>query len=168
MQKRPQYRGFAVPFTTFIGSDHIPNFKVTDTGAWHICVDELRCALCGEKLDYWVYYIGSEAHVKGEYFFDMAMHKDCAEYAIQVCPYIAFGKAYGYEIGPTAGAIEIYELAPREAMSNEGVPLFLARGRLSGIRRSSNSPRVTFVKSGTLAEVVPIARSGRKGPVEST
>lgn len=152
---RPQWRGFPIPFTTLIDQDGKPNFKVTDIAAWHICVDESRCALCGDPLDYWVYYMGSKEHVEIEQFFDMAMHEECARYAAEVCPYIATGRAYGWEIGPTKGAT-VFELAPREEMSNEGVPIFLARGRRNSIRRVDDNPKHCFVRTGTLQDVQPI------------
>lgn len=129
LQARPQWKGLPIPFTTLVSAiDGEPNFKVTDQAAWEICVDEKRCALCGDPLPYWVWYIGSEQHIKDEVVFDLAMHEDCARYAALSCPYIALGKAYGDHIKPTKGA-RISELCPRSALSNEGIPLYLFKAR---------------------------------------
>ena len=155
LKRRPQYKGFPIPFTTMVGPDGVPHFKVTDLDAWRICVAELRCALCAEDLDYWVWYLGSREHVKRETFVDMAMHQDCAEYAATVCPYIAHGRAYGNHIEPIEG-VSIIELAPRESLSNKGVPMYLARGRRSNIRPSDHIPNV--VLTGTLLEAILVER----------
>lgn len=157
LARRPQWRGFPIPYTTMVGSDGVPNFKVTDIVAWEHCVAGHLCALCTEPLDYWCWYLGSIEHYQNENVFDLGMHRECAEYAARVCPYIAYGKAYGNEIGPVKGAVEIIELAPRESMSNEGVPIYLFRGRSKSIRVIPRG-KVNFVKTGKLYEARLIVR----------
>lgn len=165
LQRRPQWKGLPVFYTVLVGADdpdEVPNFKVTDMGRWEICMDERVCALCGEHLDYWVWWIGSEDHIKRQLFFDLYMHKECADYACYVCPYIAYGKAYGNHIRPSPGAV-IRELCPREVLGNEGVPVFLARGRRDAARKVSVkaerwSNPIPMAMSGSLYDVTPIPR----------
>ena len=92
-------------------------------------------------------------------FFDLAMHKECAEYASLACPYIANGKAYGNTIKETKGAT-IYELCPRDALNNDGIPIFMARGRRSGIRpavaKSEDTKPALVVLAGKLYDITPV------------
>ena len=160
LKARPQWHGMAVPFTTLIGLyDSVPNFKVTDAGAWQICVRDKLCALCGAPNGYWVWYIGSAEHMAKQVVFDLGMHEDCARYAAVTCPYIAFGKAYGDHVRPTKGA-EIIEMAPRSAMSNEGVPLFLFKCRRDAVQLVpyDHDRRINLVKTGTIVEAFRIPR----------
>lgn len=160
LKRRPQWRGMAVPFTTLISLvDNVPNFKVTDRGAWDLCIDEKLCALCGERNEYWVWYIGSAHHLAKEVVFDLGMHQECALYAAVTCPYIALGKAYGDHCRPSKGA-QIIELCPRGELSNEGVPLFLFRCRRDAVKvvEYERDSRVKLAQTGTVAEAWSIPR----------
>jgi hypothetical protein len=55
LSKRPQYKGFAIPFTTLIDANGVPDFKVVTIDVWMQCAVEKLCGLCGEKLDAWVW-----------------------------------------------------------------------------------------------------------------
>jgi len=148
-----------IPFTTLVGlTDGVPNFKTTDRAAWEICLDEKLCALCGESLPYWVWYIGSADHVAKGVVFDLAMHRECADWACVSCPYIALGRAYGDHVKQTPGAV-IQELCPRSALSNEGVPLFLFRARRDNARKVwSQKLDIHMATTGTIHESIPIER----------
>lgn len=167
LQRRPQWKGMPVPYTVLIGAedpDEVPNFKVTDMALWAMSMEDRLCALCGEPLDYWVWWIGSEEHVRRQIFFDLYMHRECADYACYSCPYIAFGKAYGDHIRPSKGAI-IRELCPREVLGNEGAPVFLARGRRDAAHvvsaKLGRGQPFPMASSGPLYDVTPISRRER-------
>lgn len=159
LARRPQWKGMPVPYTTLISNETgEPNFKVTDRAAWLIALADKLCALCGEALPYWVWYIGSAEHVSQEIVFDLAMHFDCAQWACLSCPYIALGKAYGNTIKPSPGA-QIQELCPRSALSNEGVPLFLFKARRDSAKAVySEALQIQLAKTGPVVESHPIAR----------
>lgn len=97
MKDLPQYKGYPIPFTTFMREDEgapiqVPDFKITDTAKWAMCVNQKLCAICGQKLDYWMWFIGGPLSRDNRLFFDMAMHEECAKYAAATCPYLAYGK----------------------------------------------------------------------------
>lgn len=95
LKKRPMFRGVPIPFTAFIKPDGMPDFKVTNQQTWKVCVETKRCGLCGEKLLKGEnYFIGGERSMASGVFYDPPMHKECAEYAFKVCPFLACQKGY--------------------------------------------------------------------------
>ncbi len=83
----PVYVGFPIPFTTFVHEGK-PDFRVTDMEKWDACVRSQLCGICGRKLGEYSYFIGGPISVENRLFFDPAMHKDCAEYAARICPFL--------------------------------------------------------------------------------
>ena len=96
MKALPQYKGFPVPFTAFMKKEpgvlmDVPDFKITDMDKWARCVTGSLCAICGKKLDYWIWFIGGPQCRDTRLFFDLGMHEECARYAAATCPYLAHG-----------------------------------------------------------------------------
>ena len=90
-------RGYPVPYNVLRGRDGQPIFTVNDDQkAWR-CVREERCPICGGKLGRWRWCAGgplSAFHPNG-FYYDLPMHRDCVEYAMKVCPYLAMPKYLG-------------------------------------------------------------------------
>ncbi len=64
-----------------------------DRKAYHALLRDL-CPICGERLGRWKWFVGglqSAFHPAGCYL-DLPGHRDCIEYALQVCPYLAIPK----------------------------------------------------------------------------
>ena len=96
MKALPQYKGFPVPFTAFMKKEpgvlmDVPDFKITDMDKWARCVTGSLCAICGQKLDYWIWFIGGPQCRDTRLFFDLGMHEACARFAAATCPYLAHG-----------------------------------------------------------------------------
>ncbi len=84
-------RGFPVPYIVLNDKNNTPHFKVNDVRKVEQCITEKRCGICGTPLNDDMWMIGgpmSAFHPHGVYV-DSPMHKDCAKYALQVCPYLA-------------------------------------------------------------------------------
>lgn len=87
-------RGYPIPY--FIPTDPTtgePNFKYIDPLKQFLCVTQGLCMICGEplvKYDYW--YITGPVGRKNQCCSDPAMHKECAEYSLKVCPHMHFEK----------------------------------------------------------------------------
>lgn len=95
LQKRPKFQGMPIPFTAFIAADGTPDFKVTNQETWRVCITAKRCGLCGEKLVKGEnFFIGGERSMESGCFYDPPMHKECAEYAFKVCPFLACARGY--------------------------------------------------------------------------
>jgi len=89
MKHLPLYHGLPIPYMTFIGEDGAPDFKVSDGELRQKCLRDELCGLCGKPLTpNLVVLIGGPKCVNNRLFFDPPMHKECALYATQVCPYL--------------------------------------------------------------------------------
>jgi hypothetical protein len=120
LRSRPLFRGLPIPYTTFIAPDGTPDFKITNLIAWMECTRKKLCSVCGQDLDYWVWYIGSPDQVKDQIFFDPAMHEECARYAADVCPFIAYRTGYAQNVKePEGGKILAHAAADFEINPGE-------------------------------------------------
>ena len=70
-----------------------PDLGVQDPQKFLSCVNESRCHVCGEKIETLGYFIAYEPIPKKPHFLDPAIHRECALYSLQVCPYLANPKA---------------------------------------------------------------------------
>jgi hypothetical protein len=82
-------RGYPVLFTSHVHPDGTPDFRVSDPRKIARCAARRLCGICGEKLAYWMVFISGPQGCAGRAFPDPPMHRDCAEYATRVCPYLA-------------------------------------------------------------------------------
>lgn len=82
-------RGYPIPAGVVIDANGRPDFKTTDLSKWVFLVKHQRCGLCGEPLGRHKAFIGGPKSHESRLFTDLAMHRDCARYAVQVCPYLA-------------------------------------------------------------------------------
>ena len=84
-------RGYPIPFIVFRDTDGCPHFTINNSSLQRRCLKEKRCPICGSKLGRELWSAGgplSAFHEHGCYM-DTAMHYECLEYAMQVCPYLA-------------------------------------------------------------------------------
>src|SRR5579864_7655450 len=103
LKGRPVYQGFPVPYTVVVDIHGVPDFKATDMDRWRDCVERNLCAICGHKLDYWVWYIGGPSCADEGIYFDLAMHEECCFFSAAVCPFIAKGRDYASHVKLPAG-----------------------------------------------------------------
>jgi hypothetical protein len=90
LQRRPtDSRGYPIPYTVLIDETGKPDFRVTDVHAWAMAVRLRFCALCGQPMGRHLAFVGGPLSHDSRYFTDLPMHRDCAEYALQVCPFLA-------------------------------------------------------------------------------
>jgi len=93
-------RGFPIPVSILLDNEGTPHFTITDTHKATSCAIADTCHLCGKSLTRAKWLIGGPRcafHTNGAYL-DGPMHLECAQYALNVCPYIAL-KSYTKEIG---------------------------------------------------------------------
>lgn len=83
-------RGYPITFTTTI-ADGKPYFEVVDEYKRQLCLKEDLCSVCGRKLVKNRALVGGplSAFHDGGAYIDVPMHIECAQYALQVCPYLA-------------------------------------------------------------------------------
>ncbi len=64
--------------------------------------------MCGEPLGRHLAFIGGPVSFKTRLFTDMPMHKDCAQYAIQVCPWLAApNMRYAEQLPQMSGTVTV-------------------------------------------------------------
>jgi hypothetical protein len=120
LEGRPRFHGIPIPFSSFIKRDGTPDFKVTDQDAWATCVNERRCGICGKIMDGDVFFIGGEKSIVNGFFFDPAMHEECARYSFAVCPFIAAKKEYS-QIVPKCPHHVVQSLVSTERPKRMGI-----------------------------------------------
>lgn len=114
LRKRPLWHDYPITYVTFIGNDGSPDFKVVDDKKRRDCLYRSLCGLCGEKLDSTIVFIGGPGCVQQRLFLDPPMHRDCALYAAQVCPYLcnaegAYAKQPPKHLGEGNSVFRIYQ-----------------------------------------------------------
>lgn len=83
-------RGYPVPWIVQRDLTGRPFFVMNDVERTMACGRRKVCGICGRKLERDVWLIGGPGAAFHEHgaFLDPPMHRACATYALQVCPYI--------------------------------------------------------------------------------
>lgn len=93
MQDLPvDVRGFPIPYIIWRDQAGKPHFKINDDYRVEVAISNDLCAICGKKMNNDKWLIGgpdSAFHPNGAYI-DTPNHHECGQYALQVCPYLAF------------------------------------------------------------------------------
>lgn len=65
------------------------HFRVLNSEQILACGKRHLCGICGQALDYRIWFLGSRYDVDHRLFPAAPMHRDCMDYALLVCPYLA-------------------------------------------------------------------------------
>lgn len=160
LRKRPRdRRGYPIPWIVLIDTNGRPHFTINHGERTLAAGRRKLCGLCGTKLRRDVALVGGTRCFLSPYgaFSDPPMHRDCAAYALAVCPYLA-APSYGRRIddrtltpGATPGGVlirndddvtedrpEAFMLGTCEAFEMiirpDGAPLFRPRERWTGVQ----------------------------------
>lgn len=82
------HRGYPVFYSVFRHGDGKPDFRVIDQDKRMKCAQKKLCGICGKPLGYYMIFIGGPVAARNRAFGDSPMHRECAEYAMKVCPYL--------------------------------------------------------------------------------
>jgi len=92
MKDRPRDpRGYPIPWNVLVDSTGKAHFTINDESLRAMAIRERLCPICGVRLWRGLWFVGgpgSALHQHGAYI-DPPMHKECATYALRVCPYLA-------------------------------------------------------------------------------
>lgn len=93
---RKDPRGFPIPFIVMIDKTGMPQFTISDQHKVHACITKRLCSICGRRLDktgrnFDLWLIGGARCFLHEHgaFLDPPMHRECGEYSLRVCPFLA-------------------------------------------------------------------------------
>lgn len=128
-------RNYPVPYVTMI--DPVtgqPDYRVLDLQRQIQCITSKLCGICGDKLGKFKAFIGGPKSGQTRIFSDPAMHRDCAEYASQVCPFITKQTAEYRDITPEQEAafkehgvtIGVFQTGDHEARVTSDMFLYIA------------------------------------------
>lgn len=84
-------RGYPIPYVVFRDGAGAPHFTINDIRRSRDCRVKLLCAICGQPHRDGFWFVGGSRcfiHENGA-FVDPPLHRECAEYALQVCPFLA-------------------------------------------------------------------------------
>jgi len=86
-------RGYPIPF--FVPwKNGQPDFMYQDAEKQKLTTEKHLCHICGKKLHKDYHYFISGIHgLTNQVASDAAMHRECAEYSLQVCPHMLYQKA---------------------------------------------------------------------------
>jgi len=114
-------RGMIIPYIVLIDKDGNPQFKINDEEKNLFCLTNRICHICGKPLKREFWFIGGQLsafHPQGA-FNDGAVHKVCGEYALRVCPYMAYSQYKAVdEAGTLALAERVKEAIPGRVLYN--------------------------------------------------
>lgn len=126
-----RYGEYPVPFIVK-WIDGKPDFRVVDPEKWERCVREKLCSICGFRLGEISFIVGGPVTGKRYLFFDPPMHKKCAEFSAEVCPYVS-GKNRKFSDRPIPeGHTNLDDVQSREASPE----LFLYKIRTAKVRKT--------------------------------
>lgn len=87
-------RGYPIPTSVYV-KDGKHDFRVLDPHKWAYHASRRLCGLCGEVFGQYVCFVGGGKSIDARLFTDLGMHRDCARYALMVCPFLA-APSFGY------------------------------------------------------------------------
>lgn len=89
---RPVFAGYKVPF--FVAEvDGEPDFRIADARKVDACLRHDLCWVCGTVLGRHKLFTVGPMCLANRISSEPPMHRDCAEYSVQVCPHISHAKA---------------------------------------------------------------------------
>lgn len=86
---RPRHKGLPVPSSVQYDAHGVPDFRVIDMEKWTGLARSRGCGICGATMGARLWFVGGPLAIENRLFTDLPMHKDCAEFALQVCPFLA-------------------------------------------------------------------------------
>ncbi len=85
----PVHQGLPVPFTVLYVKG-VPDFRVIDHAKRSACVLQKLCAICGNALGEYAWFIGGPKSIEASnLFMDPPQHEHCARFAIEICPFLS-------------------------------------------------------------------------------
>lgn len=87
-------RGYPIPWNVLRGVDDTPIFTVNDERRALRALYESLCPICGERLGRWRWFTGGprSAFDPNGWYADLPGHRECIEFALVTCPYLAMPK----------------------------------------------------------------------------
>lgn len=76
-----------IPFVNDTGDG--ADFAVIQAPRTLLCAEKHLCGICGQRLTYWIAFLGGPQSAEAGTYSDPPMHEECAEASTVLCPHIA-------------------------------------------------------------------------------
>jgi len=83
--------GLPIPWSAGALANGRPAFSVLDPEKVLAAATKGLCGVCGQKLEYWIAFLGGPMSARSGQFVDPPMHVECAAQSLELCPHIAAG-----------------------------------------------------------------------------
>lgn len=91
----PVHRGFPVPYFVPMDENGVYQLKYASQKKMDSCIQYHKCCICFKPLVQGEYYfISGPMGLKTQTDSHPPMHKQCAEYSLQICPHLYFEKTH--------------------------------------------------------------------------
>lgn len=89
VKQLPRFGRYPVPYFALM-VDGVPDFRVVDTQKKSTAAIRKLCWICGQKISHpdRFCFVGGPSCTRNGLFGDGPSHFECAEFAMQICPYI--------------------------------------------------------------------------------
>ena len=89
-------RGYPIPWNV-LRANGTAFFTVNDDRRHWIAIRRSLCPICGEALGQWKWFVGGprSAFDPNGWYSDLPGHRECIEFSLQTCPYLAAPKYLG-------------------------------------------------------------------------
>lgn len=111
-------KGYPVPYFVSQIDGHY-NFQLADAAKYLLCVRRDLCWICGQPLGVFRTFVVGPMAAMNRISAEPPSHADCAEYAVQACPFMLLPKAQRRKGEPALPRIELGLMLP----ANPGVSL---------------------------------------------
>jgi hypothetical protein len=93
-------RGYPIPYIALVDKTGVAHFTINHEPKRQEVISKDLCGICGKKLLRWRALVGGpvSAFMEDGAYIDPAMHIECCQYALKVCPYLAL-PSFTKEIG---------------------------------------------------------------------
>ncbi len=121
-------RGLPVPFVVFSDEQGKFHFKVNDTNKQIKCIEKSLCHICGQELKDNTWMLGGPASAfdKNGSYIDGPIHRECGQYALQVCPYLAYNTYNStMDLEKMQAQVSSHILLHNPTVDQDRVPLFV-------------------------------------------
>lgn len=141
----PVVRGFPVPYFVPKDKDGVYQLKYADANKMDACIKYHKCCVCFKPLkqgDYW--FVSGPMGLKSQTDSHPPMHKQCAEYSLEICPHLYFEKTHrttdedngaGWQIRDKPKEFYLVESKKIKAFKPDGKTLIVKYGSIVSVSK---------------------------------
>jgi hypothetical protein len=170
LKDRPLWGGYVVPYfaTWYLHGKQcneseagaVPSFPVVNHSRLITCRKQKRCWICGKGLGAFKAFVFGPASAIARTSYEPPSHRDCARYALQVCPYLTNPDHGFITDNPDHKLKEGERVIPEVTPHNPGLGIMWVTRRYEVVQRDPSRGAVVLVTGDT--ETIELWFRGRK------